>query len=715
MLLNQLYRIFYVIFAMELVAVALFPVMLVLRFLMRNIPKKYMVWVWRLYFLRIICPLSISSTFSIVPAWNRIYHQILAALGLTIQGDFGFLTGWHTVFEAEIETTFSYRICACVWLAGVVVLMGTTWICQSRMRREVRKDAVRLEGRIYQAAVQTPVMAGIFRCRYYLPKQTQAKQLRHLLTHLEAQRKRKSHWWRLAGFAILLLHWFDPVVWFAYALAKKEEEMACDDLTVQCLGEKESLLYAQSLLNMAKETAVIPYTVSTIFEQDLENRSARMLYYRPYIRRQHISGVLILLLLLFWSFGLRPLQIAWNGGTWVQERPADAERSQMPENAGDVVEQCVTLSPSGLELVLRLVMTSGECTNGTYRGQFALELQNSIGDTLMKLPLNKLWEEQGLSSDLMRFPQDLTFQTGDYNGDGARELLLGQQIDWSGEQTKTVKDALFQTEDTSGETEYIYLMFHIGEKDLTVVSDSIYALGDKGQEAAVPLIEQDIKDLFAVQVPQGKNYYVWDADKQRYSLQKMTQEQLNQHKAASSGSAEAGHQETKTLTDSAGKVQMTVETKSDTTGSLAIQSIQVGKEGQQVEMEKVDGYYCDLIWATEEKGTSDRYAVLIYNGTKAQTFIIYDVQQKKVYYQQEDGNGMLAKVFKQYNGSEISFAEGGVVIYSLLSIEEDVLNINFAANADNGITVRGSYKYHLADKGMTDLSFSQTTDQTDAN
>lgn len=713
MWINQLYRIFYVVFAMELVAVALFPLMLVLRFLMRNIPKKYIVWAWRLYFLRIVCPVAVSSTFSIVPKWNRMYHQILASLGLTIQSESGFLSSWHTVFEAEIGTTFSYRVCVYVWLLGVVVLFLATWLYQYKLRREIRKDAVRLEGRIYQAAVPAPVMAGMFRCRYYLPRQTEAKQLRHLLAHLEAQRSRNSQWWRWVGFLILLLHWFDPFVWCAYVLAKRDEEMACDDLTVKRLGEEENLLYAQSLLNMARDTAVIPYTVSTIFEQDLEKRSARMLYYRPFVRRQHLAGRLLLTIFLLWSFCLRPLQMAWNGGTWEQEGSDHSASSYVSEQPKDIVGQCVTKSPGGLERILRLVMTSGECNDGMYQGRFALELQDTMGNTLTSLSLGKLWKERGLSSDYMSFSQDMTFQTGDYNGDGVQEILLGQQINWTKEQKKVVQDALFQTGDTSGQTEYISLMFHIGERDLTVISDSIYALGEKGQEAMIPVVEQDIKDLFAVYVPEGKNFYVWDEERQCYDLEKMTQEQLNQHKVASEGTTEAGYQETKTLTDSAGAVQMTVETQSDTTGSPVIQSIYVGPKEQQTKMDKLVGYYCDLIWATEQDGTSDRYAVLIYNGTKAQTFTVYDVQQKKVYYHHEDGNDMLAKVFHQYNGSDISFAEGGVVVYGLQSIEDDVLHISFAANADGGLTVSGTYQYHLEDQRMSDLSFSQTTEPTD--
>lgn len=708
---DALYRIFYVIFAMDLAAVVLFPMMLILRFLMRDMHRKYVVWIWRFYFLRILCPISISSVFCVVPAWNRFYHQILLSLGLSLQGNYGLLTGWHTVFETGIETTIQYRFCAWVWMVGCLFLCVAMCIRKRKICQEIKRDAVQLEGRIYQSAVQTPVLVGLFRCRYYLPRQMEAKQLRYLLPHMEAQRKRKSQWWRIMGFLVLALHWYHPFVWGAYALAKKDEAMACDDLAVKQLGEGESLLYAQSLLNLAKEEVMSPYTISTIFETDLEKRAVRMLYYRPNVLRQRVSALFLASLLLLWIFGLRPLQVAWKGGTWGQgEKSGSAQSVSEARRQDNIIGSCKVTSSNGLELLLRLVMTSGEYADNQYRGKFALELLDSMGGVLDSISLKQSWQQKGLSAESMVFSEGVFMQTGDYNGDGMPEILLGQQMDWTEEQRKTVQDMVFPVEQTSGETEYIYLMYQIGETELTVVSDPIYALGGQRQESATPLSEEGIEDLFAVNVPQGKNYYVWDMDGEQYHREKMSQEMLNQHREVSKGTAETGVQNTVTLKDSNGKVQMWVETRNDTTGSPEIRSIAIGSEDQSRKMDKLDGYFCDLQWAVSEDDIKERYAVLTYNGTKAQTFVVYDVEQKREYYRQEDGNSILADAFAQYNGSDISFAEGGLAVYSLQSRKEDTLKISFAADADGGKTVKGSYEYQVENKRVKNLSFSQTTD-----
>lgn len=728
MLSDTLYRCFYVLFTMELAAVLLFPFMLILRLLLQNIPKKYTVWMWRLYFFRIICPIAISSPFSISGQLNRMYHRILASLGLVMKEEQGVLTSWRSVFLSDIETSLPYRICTFVWLIGIVVILVMTYAQQNQIRREVRRDEESLDERIYQSAVQIPLMMGVFRSRYYVPKQTSAKQLRYLLAHFEAQRRRKSQWWRLLGFAVLLLHWFNPFVWWAYSLVKKDEEMASDD---QALKELQSggqlsdgqlqreersniqLQYAQNLINLTKEDIKIPFTISMIFEGNTRKRSVRMLYYQPPAARQKLAVGLLMSVFCFILFFLRPLQMAWNGGTWGLDANAseDVRVKDLPKKESQVLATIQTVSPNGLKRVLNLVVKEGQEKNGVYSGDFVLELRGSVGELLHQQSLNQVFRDYGITKEDLHFPENMELNVGDYNNDGAQELLLGQQADWSADETARTEAAVFGEEETADLLNYRYLMFNLGEQSIAISSDAILAMAAKKQESVKAGVEEGIDTLFYVPVPGGRNYYVWNQEEQKYSLENMTQEILNQYKAISAGDMKAGETETHSLKDDAGQEVMLVETKSDTTGSPAIQAIRIGSAGKQKQMDKIDGYFCALEWAVEEDASTGRYAVLTYNGTRAQTFVVYDVEQQAVYYAQEDGNEILAQAFGQYNGNKISFAEGGVVLYSLQSHNKDILTISFAADADGGVTVRGSYQYHMEDGRISDLSFSQHTEQ----
>ena len=95
--------------------------------------------------------------------------------------------------------------------------------------------------------------------------------------------------------------------------------------------------------------------------------------------------------------------------------------------------------------------------------------------------------------------------------------------------------------------------------------------------------------------------------------------------------------------------------------------------------------------------------------------MIFDTKLKNIYYKQEDGNNVLSKVFKRYNGDSISFDENDIVVYTLQEKDKDILKIGFAANAKNNVTVKGSYKYDVENENQYEFSYSQSTNTSNDN
>ena len=82
---NWLGRIFYTVLSMSGMMLFLAPLVLLLRFGMRNQEKKFMKWEWWLVYLRSLCPVALSSPICFFDSWNRQYHLFLSTLGLTIE------------------------------------------------------------------------------------------------------------------------------------------------------------------------------------------------------------------------------------------------------------------------------------------------------------------------------------------------------------------------------------------------------------------------------------------------------------------------------------------------------------------------------------------------------------------------------------------------------------------------------------------------------
>ena len=726
-----LYRFFYTVIAMEAAAVSLFLPLLFLRVVISGLPKKYMVWLWRLYFLRIVCPIQISSMFSIVPPWNRSYHRFLADVGLDIDAQHGgLLRSLSDVWQANIQVTSLYRIMAIGYFAGMLLLVVLLVIRAGKVRSAIRMREKRLEGTLYQSAVELPVMTGLFVNRVFLPETMNVQEAKYTLAHMECRRARRSNLWNAFYVTALLLHWYDPCVWAAVFLVRRDEQMACDECAVDRCSAADKNAYIQGILNIVPQEKRVPFTACASFETDLERRSQRLLHQGSDRMCYKMTGVILLLLMFFWLFLLRPVQNVWAGGTWnAGSEKLSANKDTRKTNL--ILSQTDVLSPSGLKQTVSLRHKRNEANGRILANSYELQLADAAGSELAVVDLQKVFREQGIAKDTLYFPEGLKLQTGDYNNDGIQELLLGQQRAWDATEQKQIGRLLSNKTDSKSKTAssmgnenvtptpakqvknlrtYVYVMFQMQETGLQIVSEAVYGEQAASMQSVKPSQESDVKDLFYMQLSDGKLYYIWDSDATKFLAKKLSSDELNQHRRASQGTEEAGVSKTETLEDADGNECMRVQTTTDTTGSPEIGQIMMSQNKKK--MNEVKGYFCELKWVPQSDASSGRYAVLIYNGTKAQTFVLYDVDKATELYRQEDGNDILSSIFAKYNDTQIQFKSGAIAVYKLAEQNGSRLTIDFAAEAEDGVDVSGSYVYDMDSEQISNLQYNQSNDDT---
>ena len=726
-----LYRFFYIVIAMEAAAVSLFLPLLFLRVVISDLPKKYMVWLWRLYFLRIVYPIQISSMFSIVPAWNRSYHRFLADVGLDIDAQHGgLLRSLRDVWQANIQVTSLYRIMAIGYFAGMLLLVVVLVIRAGKVRSAIRMREKRLEGTLYQSAVELPVMTGLFVNRVFLPETMNVQEAKYTLAHMECRRARRSNLWNAFYVTALLLHWYDPCVWAAVFLVRRDEQMACDECAVDGCSAADKNAYIQGILNIVPQESRVPFTACASFETHLERRSQRLLHQGSDRMRYKMTGVILLLLMFFWLFLLRPIQNVWAGGTWnAGSEKLSANKDTRKTNL--ILSQTDVLSPSGLKQTVSLRHKRNEANGRILANSYELQLADAAGSELAVVDLQKVFREQGIAKDTLYFPEGLKLQTGDYNNDGIQELLLGQQRAWDAAEQKQIGRLLSNKTDSKSKTAsskvaenvtpapakqvknlrtYVYVMFQMQETGLQIVSEAVYGEQAASMQSVKPSQESDVKDLFYMQFSDGKLYYIWDSDATKFLAKKLSSDELNQHRRASQGTEEAGVSKTETLEDADGNECMRVQTTTDTTGSPEIGQIMMSQNKKK--MNEVKGYFCELKWVPQSDASTGRYAVLIYNGTKAQTFVLYDVDKATELYRQEDGNDILSSIFAKYNDTQIQFKSGAIAVYKLAEQNGSRLTIDFAAEAEDGVDVSGSYVYDMDSEQISNLQYNQSNDDT---
>ena len=143
-----------------------------------------------------------------------------------------------------------------VWYAGMAVMAAWFLLANLRFARRLRRNrspypAEDCRYPVYLAeGLPSPCLFGLLRPAVYLtPAAVEAPEtLRHVLAHETTHARHLDPLWSLLRCVCLVVYWFDPLVWIAAIVSRRDCELACDEGTLRRLGEAERLPYGQTLL-----------------------------------------------------------------------------------------------------------------------------------------------------------------------------------------------------------------------------------------------------------------------------------------------------------------------------------------------------------------------------------------------------------------------------------------------------------------------------------
>lgn len=709
-----LYGLFYTSFSLAVVSAFALVVVLLIRFIIVKVPKKYFMCLWWLFLIRSICPVSLSSIYSLSPGINRKFHIFLELIGLSFDEQGGVLTGWQSVFVRQFTVNTNFRFCSIMWAAGVLFIWIYTLVKQTGIRKWLQK-AERLDGSIYQhEKLNIPVMTGVFRLKKYLPGKMNVSEAKYVLRHMEIHEERHDGVLRAAAFIVLSLQWFNPFMWLAHYFILRDIETAADEDTLSYFGYDDRAKYAQEILNMNKGKKVIRPSLVTFQENRIDDRASKMLYQNKIKKKDRQVVVLVVLIFFIWWFMLRPLYMLWEGSldTTADNSISHTEEPLFDKTKQVVVAQTNVKSADGLSKVIKIVMTDGQQEDLGYDGEFKLVLEDTEGNKLAEENLNGQFSEN--KNDKLHFEKNVALHISDYNSDKVNEVAIGQDIEFTDENLNT----LLGREPKKKEKNKIksiqkYYIWNIEADKLQCVSEPIYTADKTGAEAnsCEFKIPKGTNGVIKVKVLKNKFYYVWDGTNEMFVRKELTKKQLKKYKKDSDKTDESGEKSVHSLKNDSDRESIRVVTQKDSTGSEEIKNIVISPNGASKKISNIKGYYCELQWVQTTDNEENRYAVLTYNGIRSQTFVVFDTKLKEIYYKQEDGNSALSSVFDRYNGNQndIAFNKDDLVVYTLQEKENDVLKIGFAANAKDNVVVKGSYKYDVEKKNQYDFNYSQTS------
>lgn len=263
---------------------------LILRFVLKKAPKWINVLLWGIVAIRLICPFSFESTLSIIPSAETIPLNICMDTTPTINSGISAINNAVNPIISQSNTPMAgasvnplqitIGIYEYIWIFGMIALALYTAISYWRLRRKV-DTAVRYKDNIFQSEnVSFPFVLGIIKPRIYLPFKMNGQYLEHVVAHEQAHICRKDHWWKPLGFLLLMIHWFNPLMWLAYVLLCRDIELACDEKVIKELGNEQRGDYTQALVACSVNRRMIAACPLAFGEVSVKERVKSVMNYK---------------------------------------------------------------------------------------------------------------------------------------------------------------------------------------------------------------------------------------------------------------------------------------------------------------------------------------------------------------------------------------------------------------------------------------------------
>ena len=122
----------------------------------------------------------------------------------------------------------------------------------------LKKDRVKLETSrnlpVYKTNVlTTPCLFGVVKPAIYLTEAAcDERHMNNVITHEMCHYRHWDNLWNFLGMVCVCLWWWNPLVWLSFFTAKRDGELACDELALEILGENGRIDYGRTLIEMAK-------------------------------------------------------------------------------------------------------------------------------------------------------------------------------------------------------------------------------------------------------------------------------------------------------------------------------------------------------------------------------------------------------------------------------------------------------------------------------
>ena len=263
---------------------------------------------WLVLLIRMILPWAPSSRMSLlnlIPSWDRQIQRAQPSEAAEQQGPSGAGQTSDTAEgipaqKSESDVTIQNRlipepgaiadiriesqpwlvslrrVLPVLWLAGATVIGVYLLTSNFALWRIVKRDRPLVKQTLLElfeeckaqmgvqslvvvvpsSQIRSPALFGFIRPRLLLPlemlEKASREEMRYVFLHELAHLRRHDIYLGWLTSLLLVLHWFNPLVWFAFYRMRSDRELACDGLVLARTQKEESQEYGQAIVSLVR-------------------------------------------------------------------------------------------------------------------------------------------------------------------------------------------------------------------------------------------------------------------------------------------------------------------------------------------------------------------------------------------------------------------------------------------------------------------------------
>jgi beta-lactamase regulating signal transducer with metallopeptidase domain len=287
-------NVFMTVLNMSITAAFVIVVLCVARLVLQKIraPKWISYMLWAVAGFRLAVPFTFESMFSLLPFKSEPIPRDIAAQAIpridseiilvdnAVSGSLPAAAPYYSANPLQFWLTAGSYL----WLAGIAVMLLYAVVSYLRLIR--RKDSV-----------TTPFVYGFLRPKIHIPLGLIGEELRYVTLHEQTHIKRKDYLIKLCAFALLCIHWFNPLAWVAFVLMCADMEMSCDERVLRELGTGAKADYSQALLSLSANRRILNASPLAFGEGGLKERVKNVLSFKKRSRVIIIIAVALVVVL----------------------------------------------------------------------------------------------------------------------------------------------------------------------------------------------------------------------------------------------------------------------------------------------------------------------------------------------------------------------------------------------------------------------------------